>query len=273
MPELPEVENTARTFHALVASKVFSEVTLNRVDIRYPLQQDFIQRLEGTKIQSINRRAKYLVAHLESSDQLIIHLGMSGRLRVFEANEQIPPHNHVLFRFVNEARVFTYFDPRRFGMLWVKSPKEAEKFFSQYGKDPFDITQDQWLSLFNVARPVKLLLLDQNKISGIGNIYACEALWRAKIHPETEANQISDTKKADLLMHMRSVLSEAIEAGGSTLRDYRDPHDQIGQFQYAFAVYDREHLPCPAEECKGHIQRIVQSGRSSFLCCICQPKL
>jgi formamidopyrimidine-DNA glycosylase len=291
MPELPEVEIVRRgLMPAMVGARV-DKVELRRKDIRFPFPDRFEKRLNGRRIVAINRRAKYLLFHLDSGETLIAHLGMSGSFRVEKAavsapgaflleRSKDPKHDHVILALDN-ARVVTYNDPRRFGFMDL-APTEA---LSQHprlhglGAEPLAPEFDAHCLAKLFARAhasLKAGLLDQRRIAGLGNIYACEALFRARLAPSRQASILADARGAPtraaavVAEAIRNVLEEAIEAGGSTLRDHRQANGELGYFQHAFKIYDREGLPCVRERCHGIVLRIMQSGRSTFYCSICQ---
>ena len=295
MPELPEVETVRRGLAPAMVGARFSRVTLSRPNLRFPFPERFAERLEGTTVLDLARRAKYLTASLDSGESLILHLGMSGRFDVrlpdgsnhspgdfyLEGALGIPKHDHVVMAFENGASV-TYNDVRRFGFMDLV-PTEglaACRHFAGMGVEPLEPGLDGAL----IARlfrhrftPLKAALLDQRLIAGLGNIYVCEALHRAGLHPETPAGALAGpdgkpTPRAKLLAKaIKAVLTESVAAGGSTLRDYAHTDGTSGAFQHAFRVYDRFGEPCRSPGCGGSVARIVQSGRSTFFCATCQP--
>lgn len=291
MPELPEVETVRRGLEPALVGARFASVETRRGDLRTPFPPHFAERLKGRRVLSLTRRAKYLLAALDSGETLVMHLGMSGSFRIEQDDKIVVPpfhnerpklaaHDHVVFSLDNGARV-VFNDPRRFGAMdLVKSEGvEARPPFATIGVEPlsqaFDATK--LAALFAGARsPIKTALLDQKRIAGLGNIYVCEALHRARINPTRLAGVLADAKgkptaKARALAPaIRAVLEEAVKAGGSTLRDHRRPDGELGYFQHSFAVYDREGAACPRKGCRGTIIRIVQSGRSTFYCPACQ---
>ncbi|MGD1038164.1 MAG: bifunctional DNA-formamidopyrimidine glycosylase/DNA-(apurinic or apyrimidinic site) lyase [Roseiarcus sp.] len=291
MPELPEVETVRRGLGAVLVGKRFARVETRRADLRHPFPDRFVERLTGQRIEALTRRAKYLLAALEGGETLVMHLGMSGSFRVerdaetlaqalhFERSKS-PAHDHVVFALDSGARV-VYNDPRRFGsMILAPTRGLAEHpLFRDLGVEPLSEQFDarKLAALFAGARaPVKSALLDQRRIAGLGNIYVCEALHRARLSPLGEAGRLVDRKGAPtpaaeaLVKAIRDVLEEAIAAGGSTLRDHRRTDGALGAFQHVFAVYDREGAPCPRPRCRGTIARIAQNGRSTFYCPACQ---
>jgi formamidopyrimidine-DNA glycosylase len=292
MPELPEVETVRRGLEPAMAGQRLIKVEQRRKDLRFPFPAHFKERLEGQKIIALSRRAKYLVLHLSSDEALIMHLGMSGRFTVELGGKSVKPgefhhkthrpssHDHVVFHMENGARI-TYNDPRRFGFMdLVPSASLAEsKPFKAMGVEPLGNALNGHLiqTLFaHKKTPLKAALLDQRLIAGLGNIYVCEALHRSGLSPKRLAGTLSTNKgtmkgKAELLAaSIRAVLSEAVEAGGSSLRDYAQTDGSLGYFQHRFRVYDREGEKCPTVSCSGIIERIIQSGRSTFYCKTCQ---
>ncbi|WP_027174338.1 bifunctional DNA-formamidopyrimidine glycosylase/DNA-(apurinic or apyrimidinic site) lyase [Methylobacterium sp. 10] len=295
MPELPEVETVRRgLFPAMVGAR-FSRVTLRRPNLRFPFPEHFAQRLEGATVTDLGRRAKYLTAGLDTGETLILHLGMSGRFDVaLPDGRNVSPgdfylegalgnakHDHVVMAMSNGATV-TYNDARRFGFMDLVPTLNLAgcKHFAAMGIEPLSeaMSPESLALLFrNKITPLKAALLDQRLIAGLGNIYVCEALHRAGLHPELPSGILAKddgrpTPNARLLARMiRDVLTEAVAAGGSTLRDYAHTDGGSGSFQHAFRVYDRTGEPCTTKGCDGTIARIVQSGRSTFYCATCQP--
>lgn len=288
MPELPEVETVRRGLAPTLADARIHRVEQRRADLRFPFPPDFAARLAGRRILGLRRRAKYLLADLEDAETLVMHLGMSGSFRVDGATpgvfhhprDKSAAHDHVVFHMESGARV-TYNDPRRFGfMLLIPTDAlDAHKLFRGMGLEPLDGGLDAAFlarAFRGRAAPVKALLLDQRLISGLGNIYVCEALHRAGVSPlRAGAKLVTAAGKptaalARLPEAIGAVLVEALAAGGSSLRDHRQADGSLGYFQHAFRVYDREGAACPTPGCKGTIARIVQSGRSTFHCPACQ---
>lgn len=291
MPELPEVETVRRGLEPAMLGQMFQNVTLNRPNLRFPFPDRFAERLVGTTVITLNRRAKFLAAGLSSGETLIMHLGMSGRF-IIEAGDEnrpgafhhdaprLPAHDHVLFAMSNGQRII-YNDTRRFGFMVLaeQGQLDAHPQMAGLGLEPLgnDFHAGALDRLFaRKSTPLKAALLDQRLIAGLGNIYVCEALNRSGLSPLAEATSISGPgKKASaardrLATAIREVLAEAIEAGGSTLRDYAHTDGSLGYFQHRFRVYDREGEACPVPSCAGVIRRIVQSGRSTFYCAACQ---
>lgn len=294
MPELPEVETVRRGLAPAMVGARFSRVTLRRANLRFPFPERFAARLEGRTVTGLARRAKYLTADLDSGETLIMHLGMSGRFDValpdgsnlspgdfyLEGALGTPKHDHVVMAMSTGATV-TYNDARRFGFMDLVPSRDlaACRHFAKMGIEPLDgLTGAVIAQLFrHKVAPLKAALLDQRLIAGLGNIYVCEALHRARLHPETPAGSLArpdgrPTAKANALAKaIVKVLEEAVAAGGSTLRDYAHTDGSAGAFQHAFRVYDRVGLPCSRPGCGGAIIRIVQANRSTFFCTACQP--
>jgi len=288
MPELPEVETVRRGLApALVGARIL-RVEQRRGDLRFPFPPDFARRLTGRRILALRRRAKYLIADLDGDEALVMHLGMSGSFRIDEEatghfhhpRDKSPAHDHVVFHFDNGKRV-AYNDPRRFGfMLLVPAAElEAHKLFRGIGVEPLseDLDAAFLARAFRSRKaPVKALLLDQRLIAGLGNIYVCEALHRARISPLVAAGALvtpagkSGAALVRLPKAIKDVLADALAAGGSSLRDHRRTDGSLGYFQHNFRVYDREGAACPTSGCKGAVARVVQSGRSTFYCPRCQ---
>lgn len=288
MPELPEVETVRRGLEPAMSGQIFERVEQRRSDLRFPFPPDFIARLTGRRIESLSRRAKYLLADLDDGATLIMHLGMSGSFRV-DANtpgvfhhdrSRIAAHDHVVFHMSGGATI-TYNDPRRFGFMLLepRATLAEHKLFRGMGVEPLgnELDGDLLARLFaGKAAPLKAALLDQGLVAGLGNIYVCESLHRARLSPRRAAGTLARkdgaaTPRAHLLAAtIREVLGEALEAGGSSLRDHRQADGSLGYFQHRFRVYDREGEACPTPGCRGVIKRMVQSGRSTFHCGGCQ---
>jgi formamidopyrimidine-DNA glycosylase len=270
----------------------FSKVDQRRPDLRFALPERFVERLQGRRVAALARRAKYLVADLDDASLLIMHLGMSGSFRIemcagsdrpgkfHRPRSEAALHDHVVFDMSNGARII-YNDPRRFGFMLILPRAEfnSHPFFAGMGIEPLgnELGGALLARLFaGKAAPLKAALLDQRLIAGLGNIYVCEALHRAGLSPRRAAGTLArrngaPTEHAHRLAEViPQVLNEAIEAGGSSLRDHRQTDGTLGYFQHRFRVYDREGEPCPTPECSGTIRRIVQSGRSTFFCRVCQ---
>ena len=285
MPELPEVETVRRGLAPTFEGAAISHVDMRRPDLRFPFPQRFAQRLEGRRVLKLRRRAKYLVGDLDSGETLVMHLGMSGSFRLEAAESRTPgafhherskapAHDHVVFDFESGARI-VYNDPRRFGYMTLIEAGGLERhpLFAGVGVEPLgpDFHAQKLGQVLKGAKtPLKSALLDQKRIAGLGNIYVCEALHRARLSPLREAGSLPPAKLKALAEAIRAVLEAAIEAGGSTLRDHRQADGALGYFQHAFEVYDREGAACRHEKCRGSIGRLTQGGRSTFWCSTCQ---
>ncbi|WP_299662541.1 bifunctional DNA-formamidopyrimidine glycosylase/DNA-(apurinic or apyrimidinic site) lyase [uncultured Ruegeria sp.] len=282
MPELPEVETVRRGLCPAMEGVVIERAEVNRPDLRWPFPDRMAKRLTGQRVDRLRRRSKYILADLNSGETLLIHLGMSGRMTVsgdplgqfVHDHPAKQKHDHVIFHMANGARI-TFNDPRRFGAMDLLSTATAEdhKLLTVLGPEPLgnDFHEQHLIDAFKGKNtPVKSALLDQGIVAGLGNIYVCEALYRGKVSPRRKAGQISAPRIAALVPIIRQVLQEAIEAGGSSLRDFRQADGELGYFQHSFDVYGREGEPCRTEGCGGEIKRITQSGRSSFYCVQCQ---
>ncbi|MDQ7019158.1 MAG: bifunctional DNA-formamidopyrimidine glycosylase/DNA-(apurinic or apyrimidinic site) lyase [Robiginitomaculum sp.] len=279
MPELPEVETVRSGLAPVMEGQTIRRANINRPNLRFAFPHGFCARLTGAEIMQVRRRAKYLLIDLSRGETLIAHLGMSGRFSIVPPGEDPPPdtkaaHDHVEWHLSNDHRIL-YNDPRRFGFMDLcKSTALAEsKFLAGLGPEPLgNGFSSAWLTeqFSGKSRPVKSALLDQHVVAGLGNIYVCEALFRAGIHPKTLVRSIGTKRRDRLLVCIREVIAEAIKAGGSTLRDYAAVDGALGYFQHRFSVYGREGEPCAHAACPGTVRRIVQSGRSSFYCPRCQ---
>lgn len=261
---------------------VIARADVNRPDLRWPFPENMAARLTGQHIERLRRRSKYILADLSSGETLLIHLGMSGRMTVSgdplgQFVHHHPPrekHDHVVFHMENGARV-TFNDPRRFGAMDLFPTKDTDrhKLLAALGPEPLgnEFHEQHLADAFRgKTAPVKAALLDQRIVAGLGNIYVCEALFRARISPRRKAGRISRSRVEALVPVIRQVLAEAIEAGGSSLRDFRQADGELGYFQHSFDVYGREGEPCKTPDCRAAVIRIVQSGRSSFFCAQCQ---
>ena len=286
MPELPEVETVRRGLAPVLEGARLAHVLARRPDLRFPFPEGFVQRLTGARIESLDRRAKYLMARLDRGSTLVMHLGMTGRFEIEGGEQRVrpgdfalaapadPKHAHVVFH-TEAGPVVTYFDPRRFGYMDLIETEMlgAHPWFAGLGPEPlgegFDAAHLQ-AALSGRRQSIKTLLLDQRIVAGLGNIYVCEALWRARISPLKSAGEIKPAALKTLVKAVRQVLEEAIEAGGSTLRDYASADGALGYFQHSFAAYGREGEPCRTPRCRGTIERIVQGARSTFHCASCQ---
>jgi formamidopyrimidine-DNA glycosylase len=271
MPELPEVETVRRGLESAMLNAVLSRVEQRRPDLRRPFPPNFAARLAGRQVIALRRRAKYLALDLKGGDSVLIHLGMSGRMQVLEDQTLAPgKHDHVLFDLDNGLRVL-FNDPRRFGLMDL-CPTEAlaaHPLLAELGPEPVEADFTAKLLAGRIAgksSPIKLVLLDQKVVAGIGNIYASEALFRAGIDPFRSADSLTRGELCRMAPAITEVLNEAIAAGGSSLRDHRQTNGELGYFQHNFKVYDREGLPCPGCDCQSGIRRATQSGRSTFYC-------
>ena len=282
MPELPEVETVRRGLSPAMEGVVIDRVDVNRPDLRWPFPERLAERLAGQRVDRLRRRSKYILADLGSGETLLVHLGMSGRMTVsgdplgqFVHEHPMPEkHDHVVFHMANGARI-TFNDPRRFGAMDLLPTASAEehKLLSVLGPEPLgnNFHEQHLIDAFKGKNtPVKSALLDQGIVAGLGNIYVCESLYRARVSPRCRAGQISAPCVATLVPIIRRVLWDAIEAGGSSLRDFRQADGELGYFQHRFDVYGREGDPCNTQGCGATIKRITQSGRSSFYCAQCQ---
>ena len=268
MPELPEVETTVRGLARVLEGRRIARVEARREDLRRAFPKDLGQRLTGATVTGLGRRAKYGLIHTDRGDTMVFHLGMSGSWRIDHAT--LEKHDHLLIE-TDEGRRLTLNDPRRFGSVDLVPTADLSDWppFRVLGPEPTREVTGQWLKQKFAGRtaPVKAMLMDQKIIAGLGNIYACEALFRARIDPRKPAGRVSKAKLDALANAIPAVLDEAIAAGGSTLRDFVSPDGELGYFAKDFAVYDREGEPC---SCGGAVRRIVQGGRSTFFCPRCQ---
>ena len=282
MPELPEVETVRQGLLPVLEGRRLKRVIARRGDLRFPLPQKFAERLTGRRVETLTRRAKYILAHLDGDEILIMHLGMSGRFSIeggtvgsfVHATPEAGKHDHIVFETDQGARV-TFTDHRRFGMMDLFKASEAStyKYLAELGPEPLSAAFSAAVldeALAGKRTPIKAALLDQRVVAGLGNIYVCEALFRAGISPKRLAATIVGARSRTLVPHIKAVLREAIKAGGSTLRDYKQASGELGYFQKVFSVYDREEEPCLKKGCSGVVRRIVQSGRSTFFCATCQ---
>jgi formamidopyrimidine-DNA glycosylase len=286
MPELPEVETIRRGLAPVLVGARLTRVEARRPDLRFPFPDGFVQRLTGARIDRLDRRGKYLIAVLAHGPQLLMHLGMSGRFEISGAEETRPhgqfalaapadpKHAHVVFE-TDRNVIVTYFDARRFGFMDLSESETgaAHPRLANLGPEPLgDLFNRRYLrSAFADRRQsAKTLLLDQNLVAGLGNIYVCEALHLAGVSPLKSASELKTRQTGDLVLAIRSVLTEAILKGGSTLRDFASAEGTLGYFQHSFAVYGREGGACRTAGCHGVIERIVQGGRSTFFCPVCQ---
>jgi formamidopyrimidine-DNA glycosylase len=292
VPELPEVETVRRGLAPVMEGARIIRVEARRPDLRQPLPRDFAKRLEGQIVTGIGRRAKYLTADLASGDVLLMHLGMSGSFRVSHEGAGAVPgkfhharpaseaHDHVVFHMSSGATV-TFNDPRRFGLMLIVPRRDlaSHPLMREVGPEPLGKAFDaKELAAACAAKKtsLKAVLLDQTVVAGLGNIYACEALHRALLSPKRGASTIAtrtgapNAKAVALVDAIKAVLGDAIKAGGSSLRDHRQTNGELGYFQHHFRVYDRDGEPCVTPGCRGKVKRIVQNGRSTFFCPVCQ---
>ena len=292
MPELPEVETVRSGLEPILQGRRILRVEQRRKDLRFPLPERFAERLAGRRISRLERRAKYILVHLDKGEVLAIHLGMTGRFSVDRKDKQSKlgefahehghdaKHDHVVFT-ISGGAIVTYNDARRFGYMTLIPTAEIARdaFFRGLGVEPLG---DDLNAAYVASRALgkktdcKAFLMDQRIVAGLGNIYVCEALFRAGLDPSKGAARLATgtgkpTPAAQrLVTAIKAVLQDAIHAGGSTLRDYRQANGDIGTFQKAFAVYGREGEPCMKPGCRGTVRRKTQGGRSTFYCPACQ---
>jgi len=291
VPELPEVETICRGIAPVLEGQILSRVEVRRTDLRVPIPKDFVQTTAGATAVKVARRAKYILIHLNRPWVIIMHMGMSGRMTIGSAgqderkvgrfyadehdqNDKIAKHDHVVIH-TGAGNTLTFTDPRRFGLITLAPADSLNQhaLLSNLGVEPFDPNLTPVFfadALKGRKTPIKAALLDQRIVAGIGNIYACEALFRAGISPKRRASTIGPGRSRKLQQAVQDVLTEAIDAGGSTLRDFAQADGDLGYFQHRFQVYDRESQPCIAPGCTGVIKRLVQSNRSTFYCPNCQ---
>jgi formamidopyrimidine-DNA glycosylase len=292
MPELPEVETVRRGLEPAMQNARFLKVEARRKNLRFPLPRNFVERLEGSSVTGLGRRAKYLLADLSSGDVLLMHLGMSGSFRLARADQARTPgdfhherskdekHDHVVFHMSSGWTVI-FNDPRRFGFMKMvpRADLGRDPLMRALGPEPLGNQFDAKMlaaACRGKKTSLKAALSDQKVIAGLGNIYVCEALHRARLSPKRQASTIADkhgkpNPHAEALVSaIRDILQDAIAAGGSSLRDHRQTNGELGYFQHRFRVYDREGERCTTPDCRGKIRRIVQAGRSTFCCPVCQ---
>ncbi len=282
MPELPEVETVKAGIAPAMEGQMIVAADVNRPDLRWPFPENMAARLKDTRVLGLRRRSKYILVDLDSGETLLIHLGMSGRMLVsgvkigeFHHPHPVPAkHDHVVLHMENGARV-TFNDARRFGAMDLldTATQDDHWLIRDIGPEPLGNAFDETYLIDRMKgknTPMKTALLDQGIVAGLGNIYVCEVLFRAGIHPKRKAGQISAKRIATLVPLIREVLEEAIAAGGSSLRDFRQSDGELGYFQHVFRVYGQEGKTCVTPSCQKTIQRIIQSGRSSFFCPQCQ---
>lgn len=278
MPELPEVETVKSGVAPFLENHSFISVSVYSPALRIPLPRQKLCALAGQKILSVTRRAKYILVNFSNRKTMIVHLGMTGAMTIFPPHDKIilprDRHDHVVFNMDDGVRI-VYRDPRRFGVIDVVNSDDVfqSKYFSHLGVEPLekDFTPEYLRDAMKVRRaPIKTVIMDQSVVVGVGNIYASEALYLSRIHPETPAQDLSFLQIKKLVSAIKTILTAAIKSGGSTLRDYRHTNGDMGYFQFHFAVYDKAGKACPDCRCSlkktGGIQRIVQAGRSSFFC-------
>jgi len=277
MPELPEVETTCRGLAKVFEGRQLTHVQVRRPDMRIPFPKNLSAQMTGRTITAIRRRAKYICMGLDDGQVALAHLGMSGRMTITGPETAPGKHDHVVFDTNDGTRVL-FNDPRRFGLLTLTTEEglETHKLLAQMGPDPLG-NQFSAASLSEALRgkatSIKAALLDQRVVSGLGNIYVCEALYRAHISPKRKASSVVGKRAERLVPVIKDVLNEAIAAGGSSLRDYVQPTGELGYFKYSWNVYGREGEPCLTPECAAAgrvVKRLVQGGRSTFYCSGCQ---
>jgi formamidopyrimidine-DNA glycosylase len=292
MPELPEVETVRRGLEPAMQGARFLKVEARRKNLRFPLPRNFVKRLEGNTVTGLGRRAKYLLTDLASGDVLLMHLGMSGSFRLAKAGQARAPgdfhherskdekHDHVVFHMSSGWTVI-FNDPRRFGFMKLvpRADLAHDPLLRTLGPEPLGNQFDAELlaaACRGKKTNLKAVLSDQKVIAGLGNIYVCEALHSARLSPKRRASSIADkhgkpnARAEALVSAIRDILQDAIAAGGSSLRDHRQTNGELGYFQHRFRVYDREGERCTTPGCRGKIRRIVQAGRSTFYCPVCQ---
>jgi len=278
MPELPEVETVRRGLMPRLVGRRIVRLQQRRRDLRVPLPTKFASRVEGRTVTGIDRRAKYLLIRLDDGQTLIVHLGMSGRMTLYDAetaaSHPLDRHDHVVFDMDDGWQV-RFNDARRFGLMVLVADEAvpSHKYFKSLGPEPLEDTfTSQVLSARLAGRktPIKAALLDQKTLVGVGNIYACEALFLAGISPRRSAHTVKGERADRLVEAIKRVLLRSIEDGGSTLRDHVQPGGELGYFQTRFNVYDRAGIACPTRDCGHTVKRLVQAGRSTFYCARCQ---
>ena len=270
MPELPEVETTVRGLARYLEGERLEQVVLNRPDMRFPFPEGLVQALAGARVTGLGRRAKYGLVHTDRGTTMVFHLGMSGRWRIDP--DALGKHDHLVLATAGHR--FALHDPRRFGFVDLVDTAALEQWPPFAAMDPEPLGPDFTAATLEAAlagrsQAIKLTLLDQRIVAGLGNIYVCEALWRAAINPRKAAGRVSRTALERLVLAIGAVLAEAIEAGGSSLRDYARPDGELGYFSARFDAYDRAGEPCRRADA-GSIRRIAQGGRSTWYCPRCQ---
>jgi len=281
MPELPEVETVCRGLTHLLEGRVLARVDVRRKDLRIPFPPMLARDLTGRTVTKVRRRAKYILIDLDNGQTIIAHLGMSGRMTTVNQGAPLEAHDHVVFHLDNGVEV-RFNDPRRFGLMTLSAQADLDshKLFKGQGPDPLtEVFTPAFLATALKGRKtsIKVALLDQRIVTGLGNIYVCEALFRSKLSPKRRSGTINGDRAKVLVPDIKKVLEAAIKVGGSTLRDHIQPNGELGYFQHNFLVYGREGEPCRnaarhpgKDKGKGVIKRIVQGGRSTFYCPICQ---
>ena len=282
MPELPEVETIMRGISPFLEGATIKKIKLNRADLRWPFPENFASRVKEAKVLNLKRRSKYILIDLSTGETLLIHLGMSGKILVsnskignyFYESSKLAKHDHVIFE-LNDGTIITYNDPRRFGAMDLAKTDDLNnhKFLEKLGPEPLgnNFNSDYLkIELSKKESPIKNVLLNQSLVAGLGNIYVCEALFMSGISPKKIACKISKNKCEELVQNIRAILISAIEAGGSSLKDFTDIQGNSGYFQFEFYVYGRENEYCKTTNCDRKRKRISQSGRSSFYCPYCQ---
>lgn len=278
MPELPEVETVMRGISPVLTGQVITSAEKKRDTLRFPIPNDFTEALNGKKVIGLHRRSKYILMDVEGGLTVLIHLGMSGRIRLYSGQDALDytpeKHDHIILKTAAGV-ILAYNDPRRFGMWLFMATETVENhdLIRNIGPEPLgnDFHEDYLLAVMKGRKtPIKTALLDQKLIAGLGNIYVAEALWQTGILPTRQAGQISAARLRRLPPAIRLILETAIAAGGSTLRDHAQVDGELGYFQHQFKAYGREGEPCLKEDCGGTIKRITQSGRSTFYCNTCQ---
>ena len=272
MPELPEVETTVRGLARVLEGRMIRRIEARRADLRRPFPPDLAQALTGARVTGLGRRAKYGLIHTDRERTMVFHLGMSGRWRIDP--EEIAKHDHLVLE-TDTGTMLALNDARRFGSVDLVDTARLDEWpaFAALGPEPLGegLTAKHLAQAFeDRIAAVKLLLLDQRIVAGLGNIYVCEALYRARISPLKAGGEVSRARLATLAQTIRVVLEEAIEAGGSTLRDFAATDGALGYFQHSFRAYGREDQPCLTPACRGVIRRQTQGGRSTFYCPVCQ---
>ena len=282
MPELPEVETVKKGLEEILVNNTIKGINLSGFSLRFPIPKNFASLVSGKKIVSIGRRAKYILFNLSENISIISHLGMSGSYRILGSEEskdyKASKHDHIIFQF--EGFKVVYNDPRRFGYVFItdKDPKD-HKLISSLGPEPLTNNFNEIVlakSFYKKERPIKNALLDQNIISGLGNIYVCEALFRSKINPKRKIKQLvysnGSAKKSLIILKERinEVIKESILLGGSSLKDFSNTEGKMGYFQNTFSVYGKEGEFCILKDCDQKIKKITQAGRSTFYCPKCQ---